>query len=145
MKLLGFKFILFIPIFMFFCMVLFFLIYQISIGNPFLEEVHPVLVLVVFLVFIGVSSYTISTYRVVVNDRKIFIRDGFKVKVFSFEDIIGFFKHERGDKNFFEGREVFDFGGSQAFEFRLRCGDIVVLYFGDSKFFDRIVDFLKKS
>ncbi|MGB9621882.1 MAG: hypothetical protein ACPL4C_05575, partial [Brevinematia bacterium] len=66
----------------------FFLIYQTSIGNVFLEEVHPSLILIFFVVLVSFYTFYLSTFYVSVDGNKVGIRMGFFYFYFGIDDIV---------------------------------------------------------
>lgn len=146
-SLFGFRLNLFVVLFLFFLIVLFFLVYQVAIGNPFLEEIHPAFVLVIFIIFLGISTYLISTFRVIFRNGKIFLRDGFRIKIFGVEDVVEVLDYSLDDSNKSFEREVefFDFGKGCFIEFRLKSGEIVVVSSGDKRVCNDFLKFFKKS
>lgn len=131
----------FVVLFLIFVIVLFFLIYQSAIGNPFLEEIHPVFVLLGFLIFLGISTYLVPTFRVTIINGKIVIRDGFRIKVLRIEDVREVFEgyvENLRDVNC----EVFDFGGNFSVGVKLKSGEVILIYTKNGSLFK---EFLKVS
>lgn len=76
-----------IPLYMFNLILLFFLIYQTLIGNRFLEDIHPSVILAGFLVVSIISTYFLSTLTLKVNNGEVFLRMGFLAEKFRLSEI----------------------------------------------------------
>lgn len=76
------------PMYILCAVVLFFLIYQTAIGNRFLEDLHPSLVLGGFLALFMLSIGLLSTFSIRERSGRIFLRMGLYTESFSINEIV---------------------------------------------------------
>ncbi|MCX8029227.1 MAG: hypothetical protein N2712_04440 [Brevinematales bacterium] len=86
-----------IPLQLFNIIILFFFAYQIAIGNRFLEEIDPSVVLGIFLLFSLTITYFLTTFRVKYENGKFHIRMGFTETTFSETEIKEINKIKNGE------------------------------------------------
>lgn len=76
-----------LPFFLLSLILVFFTFYQLSIGNVFLEEVDPTLILIIFLILVLICSFYLSTFSIKVEKGKVTLRMGFFKKDFDVSEI----------------------------------------------------------
>lgn len=77
-----------LPLFLISFILIFFFVYQLAIGNAFLEEIHPALVLIVFLALVLFYNLYLSTFSIHVKDGKVILRLGFFRSYFYLSQIV---------------------------------------------------------
>ncbi|MCS7299772.1 MAG: hypothetical protein RMJ37_07460 [Spirochaetia bacterium] len=119
-----------IPLYLFDLLLLFFLIYQTMIGNRFLEDIHPSIILGGFLVFSVISTYFLSTFTFKVVNGEVVIRMGFFREKFNLSDIRGIEIEEDYNPTYGvsvdKTRIVFKLNRSKGLKFKLDNKEVVV-------------------
>ncbi|MGC8964215.1 MAG: hypothetical protein ACP5KI_02455 [Brevinematia bacterium] len=109
----------------------FFLIYQTSIGNVFLEEVHPSLILIFFVVLVSFYTFYLSTFYVSVDGNKVGIRMGFFYFYFGIDDIVQIKETELKDFSYGVLKDhniiMFVVDKKPCLEITLKSGEVVII------------------
>lgn len=122
-----------IPLYIFILFLIFFFVYQLAIGNRFMEDIDPLVILGVFIVFLSFTTFFLSTFYMVEKNGNVYIRLGLYFDRFSLKDVG---RMEKISKEYSFGMGVykngntvvFDLGGSRGIKLVLNSGREIVFF-----------------